>query len=89
MSDAFTKWIELIPLPNKSAEEVGKAIYEKLDMPELADGRVDHRQWEGITEIKSWTSYAKIMVSNTVTHRHIIPKQTPNARDKTGRFCHI
>ena len=28
MSDAFTKWIELIPLPNKSAEEVGKAIYE-------------------------------------------------------------
>ena len=28
MSDAFTKWIELVPLPNKSAEEVGKAIYE-------------------------------------------------------------
>ena len=28
MSDAFTKWIELIPLPNKSAEEVAKAVYE-------------------------------------------------------------
>ena len=28
MSDSFTKWIELIPLPNKSAEEVAKAVYE-------------------------------------------------------------
>ena len=28
MSDAFTKWIELIPLPNKSAEEVSRAVYE-------------------------------------------------------------
>ena len=28
MSDSFTKWIESIPLPNKSAEEVAKAVYE-------------------------------------------------------------
>ena len=28
MSDSFTKWIELVPLPNKSSEEVAKAIYE-------------------------------------------------------------
>ena len=27
MSDSFTKWIELVPLPNKSAEEVAKAVY--------------------------------------------------------------
>ena len=28
MSDSFTKWIELVPLPNKSAEVVAKAVYE-------------------------------------------------------------
>ena len=28
MSDSFTKWIELTPLPNKSSEDVTKAIYE-------------------------------------------------------------
>ena len=28
MSDAFSKWLEFVPIPDKSAETVAKGIYE-------------------------------------------------------------